>query len=63
MDDIFQVVSDHSFEDFQIRVSDSRLDISTNSERKWNISISKSKSGCRQPETNQSMKIKDVTIV
>ena len=33
-------------EDFQIRISDSRLDISTNSERKWNTYISKSKFGC-----------------
>ena len=34
------------FENFQIRVFDERLDILTNSERKCNISISKSKFGC-----------------
>ena len=51
------------FEDFQIKVSDSRLDISTNSERKWNVYVSESKFGCRQPETNQILKVEDVTIV
>ena len=61
-------------EDFQIRVSDSRLGISTNNERKWNIHVPKSqkwnihvpksqKLGCRQPETNQILKIEDVAIV
>ena len=50
-------------EDFEIRVSDSRLDISTNSERKMDIYISKSKFGCGQPETNQNLKIEDVVIV
>ena len=40
------------------RVSDSRLDVSTNSERKWSIYILKSKFGCQQPETNEMWKLK-----
>ena len=35
-----------------------RLDISTNSEQKWNIYVSKSKFGFWQPETNQLWKLK-----
>ena len=34
------------FEDFQMEVSDSRLDISTNSEGQSNIYMSESKFGC-----------------
>ena len=49
------------FEDSQITVFDSRLDISTASERKWNILISKF--GCSQSETNQIVKIEGVVIV
>ena len=45
-------------EDFQIRVPDSRLHISTNSERKWNIYISKSKFGCWQPDRNKFWTLK-----
>ena len=41
---------------FRVRVSDSRLDISTTSEPNWCIYISKSKFGRRQPETNQISK-------
>ena len=45
-------------EDFQIRVSDSRLDILTNSERKWNIHISISKFGCWQQKQTKFSKLK-----
>ena len=51
------------FEDIEIRVSDSRPDISTNRKQKWNIHMSKSKFGCWQPETNQLLKIENVAIV
>ena len=44
------------------RVSDWRLDVSTNSEQKWNIYVSKSKSGCGRPETNQIWKIEVIAI-
>ena len=40
------------FEDIQIRVSDSKLNISTNSEPKSDIYISKCKFGYRQHKTN-----------
>ena len=46
------------FEDFQIKVSDSGLDMSTNSERKWNIRIWESKFGCWPPKINQILKLK-----
>ena len=45
------------FEDIQIEASDSRLDISTNREPKWDVYTSKSRFGCRQPETNHIMEV------
>ena len=51
-------------EDFQIRVSDSRLDISANSERKWNHLIYQNLSlGVDNQKENQILKVGDVTIV
>ena len=57
MDEILQVMAYLSstklipcfflpFKNFQIGVPDSRLDISTNSEQKWNICERESKFGC-----------------
>ena len=51
------------FEDIQVWVSDSRLDISTNNEPKLDTYISKSKFECWQPETNLTLKIEDTAIV
>ena len=50
------------FEDFQIRVSDLGLDISTNRERKCNVILSP-KFGCRQVKTNQILKNEAFVIV
>ena len=49
--------------DFEIGVPDSRLDISTDSERKCNFYISKSESGFWQPETCQFLKIEALAIL
>ena len=51
------------FGDIQISIPDSEFDISTNSERKWNIYTSKSKFVCWQSESTQILKFKDVAIV
>ena len=51
------------FEDFQIGVSDSSLDISTNSASKCNIYTSKSTFEFRQVETNQILKIEVFVII
>ena len=49
--------------DLKLGVSHSSLYILTDSERKCNICISKSKFGCRQTEPNQVLKIEALAIV
>ena len=49
--------------DIQIGVYDLGLDVSTNSEPKWDIYLSKAKFGYWQPETKQILKIEDMAIV
>ena len=51
------------FEDIQIVVSDSILDISNNTEPKGNMYVSKSLFGQLQPETDQILKTEDLAIV
>ena len=50
-------------EDFKVKLLDSNLSSSANSEPKYNIYIPKSKLGCRQPETIKGLKIESFVIV